>query len=247
MFTILDQFPKLNYFIADVHNGSSAGTYATNNLALHTGDDEASVLKNREALCESLNIKTSKLYIPEQTHSSNIKVITNKELDLSQTDALITQEKDIAISILTADCVPVIIYNAKQHVAGVVHAGWKGIVNDIVSNTIDLMQSRFGGKTSNYYAAIGPCIGTKKYEVGEEVAEKFDAIFPKQYSVVNRTISEKPHIDLALAVRLQLIQAGIPQMQIEASGECTFQNENYFSARRQGLKSGRFASGVVLR
>ena len=245
MFDLFDQFKEISYFITNVHEGESKGAYSTNNLALHTGDHEADVLSNRYKLKQKNGIEN--LHIPDQTHSANIKSIPLKNGGLDNTDALITNVKNECIAVLTADCVPVLIYNEKQKAVAAIHAGWKGIISEIIPSTIEMMLARYGGKPSNFYVGIGPCISKKSYEVGEDVAQKFDEIFPKQLGVVDRKIGAKPHIDLVLAAQLQLLSCGIPQLQIESCGECTFLNENYFSARRLGLKSGRFASGIMIR
>ena len=247
MFTIFEQFNKIQYFISDNKDGSSTNSYAENNLALHTDDIEENVTNNRIALCKKLGIDTDKLIIPNQTHSNKTQVVPLKKGTLDQTDGLITNTKDTCIAVLTADCVPLIVYHSKQHYAGVIHAGWKGIINEIIPNTIDLMLTRFGGKTKDFHVGIGPCIGKKDYEVGEDVATKFDGLFPKNIGVVDRTSFNKPHIDLVLAAKLQLISCGLLQDNIESSGICTYNSDDYYSARKSGLKSGRFASGILLK
>ena len=246
MYTIFDQFADITYFVTDVDSGGSEGAYSSNNLSFDTGDNPEVVTNNRLNLCRQFNVDPSALFIPDQTHSNNIAIVTKVDTPLLKTDALITNTKGFCIAILTADCVPIIVYNAKQKVISTIHVGWKGIINNIIPLTIEKMIQQFGGKTEHYFVGIGPSISKKNYEVSEDVSKKFDDAFPRSLGIVDRKQGSKPHIDLVMAARIQLISCGIPQLNIESCGECTFTNTAYFSARRQGFKSGRFASGIIL-
>jgi hypothetical protein len=140
---------------------------------------------------------------------------------------------------------PIIIYDPEHHAAAVAHAGWRGTVARIAEKTVAKMQTVYHSRPHMMRAVIGPCITVKNFEVGDEVYEAFaDAGFPMSQIALRQ---EKWHIDLPLCNQLQLSSAGIPAEQIVQSGICTFDHcDQYFSARRLGIRSGRIYSGIVL-
>ena len=162
---------------------------------------------------------------------------------LPNTDALITKCKDICLMVLTADCVPVLLYDPATHSAAAIHAGWRGTANGIVGLTVEKMIREFGTNPSNLVAAIGPCIAACCFEVGDDVAEHFSR-WPEV--VLRRPNWPKPHVDLVLANRLQLEQAGVLPQNIESSGECTKCGPHGFFSYRRDQTLGRIGTGIVL-
>ncbi len=254
----LNRFKSLTHFSTTVHGGASEGTYASFNLGFYSGDNPECVYENRSRLASQIDIPLQDLYIPYQTHEDEICVLdehfmtlsdNDKYLSLNGVDALITNQKDICVGITTADCVPILIYDSVKHILAAVHAGWKGTVAKIVEKTVAKMVDIFGCSPLDMYAGIAPCISQKCFEVGEEVVDAFkDAGFPMENIAYRNSDSGKMHIDLRLANRILLDEAGIPLQNIETSDLCTYSDSDlFFSARRQTIHSGRMVTGGVLR
>lgn len=227
------------------------------NCTPYTGDDIEAVQRNQQLLCTALHIEKEQLIIPYQTHSVNALVIDKEFLQqnaekrneqLQNIDALITQEKGVCLCVSTADCTPILLYDRKQQVIAVIHAGWRGSVNYIVRKTLEQMNRLYNTQGEDIFAAIGPCIGFDAFEVGDEVYDAFKQNdFPMEYISGWKPETHKWHIDLQMANSVQLIDFGVPTEQIDICDICTFTHyEKFFSARRLGIKSGRILSGIFM-
>lgn len=255
-YPILKKYNLLQ-FTTTCQGGVGKGNYGSFNLSLFANDNPDDVMTNRSILAKQLNIHVSDLYIPRQTHEDKITLIDKKFLSLSDQekekglngiDALITQEKDICIGVTTADCVPLLIYDAKNHALGTIHAGWKGTVQKIAQKTILRMEQEFRSNPKDLVVAIGPSISQSVFEVGDEVGEAFRSTgFSLSQIAYRNNVTKKLHIDLWTANKIQLTGAGILDKNIEISGICTFSNKEFFSARRQSINSGRIVTGGVLK
>lgn len=223
----------------DPYDGFSACHY--------TGAPETEVKAAREMLATRLGVVPSHLIIPRQTHSLNIATIDD-DFDFSQledTDGVVTRRKDVALCINTADCVPVVLCDPIAGVIGAVHSGWRGTVGRIAARAVEAMCS-IGALPQHIHAAMGPCICSGCYEVGPEVAEKFHREFPFYPGIV-LTGTQKPHIDLAEAIRDTLIDAGVATGNIGMPPACSKCNpRDYFSARALGVSSGRTLTALRL-
>ena len=153
--------------------------------------------------------------------------------------------KDFCLCVSTADCVPVLLYDVSKDVIAAIHAGWRGTVGRIVEKTLEVMGSEYGTEGKDVIACIGPSISLESFEVGDEVYAAFaEAGF--EMSCIARKY-EKWHLDLWEANRLQLLAHGVLPEHIEVAGICTYKNyEDFFSARRLGIKSGRILSGIMI-
>ena len=238
--------------------GCSTGAYASLNCTAYTGDNPASVERNQQLLRDMLPYPPQELVIPYQTHGTSCLTIDETYLNASAeqkqkmlqgVDALTTKHADICLCISTADCIPVLIYDQTHHAAAAIHAGWRGTVQRIVSQTLQQMQQRYGTEGKGCIACIGPGILLQAFETGDEVYEAFAAAeFPMSQLSYRHPSTQKYHLDLPAANLLQLQEFGIPIAQIEQSGICTYtQHDRVFSARRLGIKSGRILSGIMLR
>ena len=220
-------------------------------LALHTGEDVQSIISNRMALSNTLEKECDPLYfiVAQQTHSDHIKVIKksvtrgwNSLSDaIEECDALVTNIPHVLLTILTADCVPILLFDPKQEVVAAVHAGWRGSKAEIVKKTVQKMTEIFGCNPSNIKAGIAPAIGGCCYEVGKEVAKHFFHM-PNAY----QQKKEKYMLDLPSVNKIQLLKSGLKEENIEISAICTACDENYFSYRREG-ETGRFAGFIMLK
>ena len=253
-FANLSNFPELLHFCTTRVEGCSTNNYSSLNLGFNSGDLSDNVIKNRVTLCDALEISSDRLVFPKQTHTANVKTITSRffELDkeahrkfLNETDAVITDLKNACVAVKTADCVPILLFDPKRKVVAAVHAGWRGTVQNIVSMTINKMVKEFGCEPCDLFAGIGPSISPEVYEVGEEVWTQFD---PEFYKATNPVKPDKRLLDLWSANYHQLIMAGVPSDQIEIARICTWSDPvQFFSARRDGLRTGRMATGIMLR
>ena len=167
---------------------------------------------------------------------------------LQGVDALITRKQGCCICISTADCIPILLYDRQNSVIAAVHAGWRGTVNYILGHTLDQMRARYGTDGKEVIACIGPGISLSAFEVGDEVYEAFrENGFRMDYISEWKPETHKYHIDLWAANRLQLLDFGVPSAQVETAHICTFtRHEDFFSARRLGIRSGRILSGIML-
>ncbi|MEG1564082.1 MAG: peptidoglycan editing factor PgeF [Bacteroides sp.] len=248
---------NISHFVTTRYGGCGDEAYSSFNCSPFCGDKEETVCRNQQWLLEALPQRPRELLIPFQVHGTNIRVIddsflaasaeTRKE-ELNGIDALMTREPGCCICISTADCVPVLLYDPKQRVVAAVHAGWRGTLESVVSRVLAQMFSTFGTDGADVLACIGPSISLESFEVGEEVYHLFHE---KGFDLPRLSIwnekTKKHHLDLWEANRLQLLVAGVPAGQIETAGICTYiHHDDFFSARRLGVKSGRILSGIVL-
>ena len=254
--TYYDMGPHVIAFSTTRRGGCSEGSYATFNVNEYCGDDYDHIRRNRQALCCLLGIPSSNLNYPHQIHESQCKIITSDFLSmplarqkeyLEGTDALVTNEKGVCVAVSTADCVPVLLYDSVLGVVSAVHSGWRGTVKKIVSEAIRLMQIEFGSQVFNLKAVIGPSISCAAYEVGDEVYESFSHCgFPMD--TIAQNINGRWHLDLPAANRWLMLQCGLLSENISFSGICTYGNSNeYFSARKLSVHSGRILTGIMLR
>ena len=221
-------------------------------LALHTGEDLENIVANRNKLSNLLNDSEPLHYIvANQTHSDNIKVITHKETKgweslsdaIEDCDALVTDVKGVVLNILTADCVPILLYDKQKEVVAAIHAGRKGTKAQIVSKTVHKMREVYGCDPKEIIAGIAPSIGRCCYEVGEDVAKHFFDT-PEGFTPVG----EKYMLDLPFINKQQLLSAGLTEENIEMSHTCTACDvERFFSYRKEQGCSGRFMSMIAIK
>lgn len=216
-------------------------------LSFSSSPDRNFILANRKRIADALGISAEKLVMPSQVHKTRIVNVTSSTTkdDLMETDALITAEKGIGIAVMSADCVPILLYDKKNHVAGAVHSGWKGTVAKILAKTLAAMHEQFGTEGKDVVAGIGPSVSQQAYEVGEEVVHAVRESFDNARDLLIPLPANKAKLNLWDANKVQLKEFGVPESQIELSDLCTVLNNNYFFSARKG-DSGRFAAGILL-
>jgi polyphenol oxidase len=257
-FNHLSQMPQIDHFVSTRQGGASQDYCSTMNLSLNVNDDWASVIQNRQKLAHIIETDLKNFVFANQTHSSNICKVDNTmrgrgvfdyQTSLKNTDALITQETDICLMTLGADCVPILFYSPDNQVIAVAHSGWRGTVSKIAAQVIRAMQDDYGCKPAHIRVGIAPCISVQNYEIGEEVAQAVRAAFGEEsgYLIWNEK-TQKFHFDLVYANQQQLQKVGVKPENIETSGFCTFANSDiFFSARHDQGKTGRFGAGIRLK
>ena len=219
------------------------------NITYYTDDDPKHIATCRKTLSMVLDISDDHLILPRQVHGTEIAEVTEQNLDsrFDGVDALMTSMPHTCIGVSTADCVPILIYDTQARAIAAAHAGWRGTVARIGSKTVAAMLQRYSMSAADLKVVIGPSIGPDAFEVGDEVYEAFSqAGFDMNEIAFKR--NGKWHIDLWQANALDLQQTGIARENIEIAGICTYQqHEDFFSARRLGIKSGRIYTGIVIR
>jgi len=255
IYPIFQPFSEIFAFSTQRDGGVSEGAYASFNITHYCGDRPECVRQNRERLARRLSIDESRIFLPRQVHDTRSLVIDADFLSLSREeqtarmegiDALLTQERGICIGVSTADCVPLLMYDAATHAIAAVHAGWRGTVGCIAAKAVGEMTRQFGSRPADLRVAVGPCILQDAFEVGDEVYEAFEEAGFQMDRIARR--EKKWHIDLPAANALLLRECGIKPERIHLSGLCTYSApDRFFSARRLGTLSGRVFNGIMLR
>ena len=251
------------------------------NLGFTKDDAKSAVDRNRTAFLRELGARaggrttrpfSAPIVTLRQVHSDVIHCVESVPAQPLTGDGLLTATPGLLLAIQTADCLPVILVDAKRRALGVFHAGWRGTVRRIVEKGVGEMQRRFGSRARDLKAAIGPGIHGCCYEVGEEVRTKFESQFSYGASLFHEiaesdpvrekypllfltarapghsTLPKKIFLDLVEANRGQLLAAGVPAKSIEASSLCTNCNPDaLFSYRAEKGKTGRMMAVAGIR
>ncbi|RUR25710.1 peptidoglycan editing factor PgeF [Legionella qingyii] len=213
-------------------SGYSQAPYDSNNMGLGVGDNEQHVLKNRQQLVEMLHLPGEPQWL-SQTHSTHC-VIAEEDSNRNA-DAAITRSSKHPLVILTADCLPIMLCNVQGTEIAAIHAGWKGLAQGIIENTLDKMMS----PTSDVLAWIGPSICQKCYEVGEEVYQAFAIKYPLSKQAF-KPVNGKWLANLPLIAEIVLNSRDIKA--VYQSGLCTFELKNELYSYRRTSQTGRIAT-----
>jgi YfiH family protein len=218
--------------------GVSRGAYATLNLGAKWGDDPACVAENRRRLVRATG--GTRLYSATQVHGARVFEV-RPDADPSvvaaqQADALIASTSGIALTVYTADCIAVLVADPRTGAFGAAHAGWRGVVAGVVPALVRALAAAAGTHAPDLWVALGPSIGPCCFEVGPEVAARFD---PAHVRAGARR-ADRPTVDLRAALAAQLRTLGIPHEQTSAAPPCTRCNpEQFYSYRRDGGTTGQ--------
>lgn len=177
-----------------------------------------------------------------QIHSSLIHIYDG---NVYNCDALISNKKNIALGVFTADCVPVLIADSNKGISAAIHSGWKGTLDCIVLKTLNLLKDKYGVSPLDLHVVIGPHIKNCCYEVGEEVIAKF--MHSEIY--MNENIINNRMLNLEKCIKLQLNRFSIPEDNINTINVCTYCSSEYkmYSYRKQRENAGRMFSFVIIR
>ena len=235
--------------------GEGVGKYGQMNINPFCGDEAQTVCTNRQLLADQLKIAPAHIVLPHQTHGTTCLAVDDsllgmsddeRKLQMEGVDCVMTDVRGLCIGVSTADCIPVLLYDADHHAVGAVHAGWRGTVACIARKAVGEMAHHYGSRPERLKAVIGPGISLKHFEVGQEVYDYFqDAGFPMD-GIARRYA--KWHIDLPQCNVMQLEEAGVLLSNIYRSGICTYEHsDRFFSARRLGAQSGRIYNGILMK
>ena len=224
---------------------------ASMNLAFGRGDDEQTVWENLRIFCSVLSIQPETVVSAKQIHSTLVFEVGPSDTGLGhfEADGFVTKEKNIALCIKIADCVPILFHDPVNHIIGACHAGWRGTAAGIAQTTVQSM-CHIGAKQENIQAAIGPCIHPCCYEVSDDfkdaVAGLQNAAFADQYIRPLASIG-KYCADLCGMNQSLLIKAGVPMSNINICPACTCcRPDLYFSHRATGGLRGTMAAVISL-
>lgn len=255
-YPIFNRFEELLHFTSTRKGGVSRGNYESLNLGRFSDDKAECIQENFSLFLSEINITAEQLHLPFQTHGDVVFNIDSgfltKDKDTRQeklhgVDALVTNLPNCCIGVSTADCVPILLYDPVCRAVGAAHAGWRGTCARIAAKTVRAMQENFHSGITDLKALIGPSISPEVYEVGTELITYFENENFETSKIFFKK-GKKHHLDLWEANKLILLEAGLPAENIAISGYCTFtEHEQFFSARRLGIKSGRIISGIMLK
>ena len=217
--------------------GTSIGIYKSLNCGIGSKDKKNNIKQNLKIVKNKISKRSKDIYLVHQTHSNNFVFIDENFKFFKKkikADAIITDQKKQPIAILTADCVPILLYDHKKNMIAVIHAGWRGAFKEIVKRVVFFMTSK-GCKRKNIIAAIGPSIGKNSYNVKNDFFKKFIKK-NKKNKIFFKKIKNNTYFDLPNFIKSQL--KSIKILNIDTINIDTFVKKNNFFSARQSLRSG---------
>ena len=236
--------------------GISEGIYASLNLGLRRGDDREKVLENYRRFCGAIGADFDGLVLARQVHGDRVMAVTAADRGLGiiddrqdyEADGLITDVPGVCLTVFTADCVPVLLYDPVRRVVAAVHAGWRGSANGIVERAVEKMTDHYGCDPRTILAAIGPSISGCCFETDEDVPNALSqALGTGALRYIRMTGDGKFHVDLKGCNALRLERAGLTEEHIAVSDLCTMcEHERFWSHRYTGGERGSQATMIQL-
>ena len=230
--------------------GVSIGQYKSLNVGAGSQDALENITENRRRVAAELGTSESRLLSLSQIHSTEVLIVDAPFSSVPpKADGLVTKTPGLAISALAADCGPVLFCDPNASVIGACHAGWRGALSGVTTETLRAMES-LGAKRENIHAVLGPCISQDSYEVGHDYRDTFVAENESHDRFFRLGPNQKPHFDLKRFILAKLRKDGLTH--IDALPDCTYaQPEDYFSYRYNTHKEigdyGRNISAIMLK
>ncbi|MFN8158013.1 MAG: peptidoglycan editing factor PgeF [Candidatus Nanopelagicales bacterium] len=219
--------------------GASVAPYDSANLADHVGDDPASVTTNRGLLAAAVGLDVAHVVSMAPVHGNDVASVgAGSASPVPEVDALVTTVPNLALLVLAADCVPVVLGDGAAGVVAVVHAGWRGVLSDVVGTTLEALVDH-GARLDRTRAVVGPAICGSCYDVPRERFDSVVAVAPSAAAVAS---DGRPGLDLRAAVVDRLRGAGVTA---SLHGGCTVESHDLYSFRRDGV-TGRHGGVVTL-
>ncbi len=232
----LRKFKNIKHCFFSRKRGYSKGIYKSLNCGQGSNDTKKNISKNLDLVSKKIKVDKKKLKLMHQTHSSKVIVINNYNNNLLKykSDAIITKLKGIALGVVTADCVPIILYDKENQIIGCIHAGWKGAFSGIIEKTIKKFKKL--NSKNEIYAAIGPCIGHKSYEVDFNFYKKFISKSKKNEIYFINKKKNKKLFNLRLYVNDKLKKLNVI---VDNIYKDTFKEKSNFFSYRRSKKLGQ--------
>ena len=220
----------IDAFVTDRFGGVSFGSYDSLNLGLHVGDRADHVMENRQRVGDAIGVSVDHLVIVRQVHGHDDVSADDARPDTCA-DAMHTDRSDLALAILVADCLPVLLYDQASPRLAVVHAGWRGLDARVLTHALEGFPD-----PARVHAFIGPSISPEAYQVGSEVAERFETVA----GALRPDADSRWRLDLRRVAQDQLLGLGVSGSHITACTQTTDGGETFFSDRAK-RPCGRFA------
>jgi polyphenol oxidase len=229
--------------------GVSEGAYESLNFSIAVGDAPERVARNFELAAVALAVDAERIRFLSQVHGAVALALDGSESAAAarelEGDAIVSATPGLAVSVRTADCVPILVGDRRSGAVTAIHAGWRGVVRGVVEAGVARLRELAGG-AGELVAGIGPHIREGAFEVSEDVAAELAAVSPVPGAVVRG--AARPHVSLARIVRGKLVALGVAEAEIDDVGGCTLSEpERFFSFRRDGKIGGRHLSAIVPR
>ncbi len=256
-FPALDALKGFRHGFTTRLGGVSRGCCSTMNLSFTRGDEEAAVWENYDRLCAAMDISRENLVTSHQTHTTNVRGVTEQDRGCGITrprpyenvDGMVTNVPGLVLITYYADCVPLYFIDPEHRAIGLSHSGWRGTASRMGEVTVKTMEREFGTDPARLYAAIGPSICQDCYEVSEDVIQEFRKSFSRlqQPALYYRKPNGKYQLNLWEANRIILTQSGVPESHISMPNLCTCCNPDFlFSHRASGGKRGNLAALLTI-
>ncbi len=218
--------------------GVSLAPFASLNTATNVGDEPAAVAQNLERLSAAFGATPAQVVTVHQVHGTIVREATaTGQGVLGEADAVFTRHAGLIVGVKTADCLPILIEDSKTGQVAAVHAGWRGVIGEIVLRAIERLVEN-GADSSGLQFALGPAIQACCFEVDGELPARFTAAFGGEV-VKPQPGKTKVHLDLAWAVGRSLARAGVPDSHVDVLPHCTRCDSRFFSYRREEGRTGR--------
>ena len=233
----LQKFKNIKHYFFSRKNGVSKGIYESLNCGIGSKDQEENVKKNLDIVSKKFNIKKDSLALMHQTHSNKVEIIVKRNnLERIKCDAMLTKDNEIALSVLTADCLPILIYEKRKEIIGCIHAGWKGAVNGIIENTLKKLEE-MNGSIKQLVVSLGPCISQKNYEVKNDFYSEFIKKSKNNDSFFFKNEKKTFNFDLRGFVIKKFKDLGV--LEIDNVAIDSFASENEYFSHRRAKKLGQ--------
>ena len=229
----LKKIKQIKHCFFSRKGGFSKGIYKGLNCGKGSKDNKATVKRNLKFVSKKINVKLDNLKLMYQTHSNRVIVLNknNKKLKNFYSDAIITSIKGYALGVVTADCVPIILYDNKNQSIGCIHAGWKGAFSGIIEKTIKKFKKL--NSKNKILASIGPCIGQKSYEVDIDFYKKFVLRSKRNKIYFLKKNNKKQLFNLRKYVNDKLIRLNV---KVDHVNHDTFKEKRSFFSYRRSQK-----------
>lgn len=233
MYDIFNNDDNVLAITTDRNGGVSSSNYSSFNFGYHVGDIKEDVDRNYEILANELNIDINKLFIPQQTHSANFMEITkDSSKEIKDCDALYTKDNELFIGVLTADCLPILLYCPDKQIVAAIHAGWQGSTKLITKKVLEHLIDHEHIDPQLTQAYLAPSIFQVMYEVGDDVYHQACASNLDAEECFILKDNGKYLFDNRLFNIKQLLSCNINASNITRVNKCTYLNKDYFSYRR---------------
>lgn len=238
----------VSYFICHSLDGVVNHGFSTKLPLLGHGSPDENISRQKQIFCDALNIDIRSLLQLHQTHGD--RVFMTKEpvpgMNPGEYDAAVTNSPHIVLSILTADCLPILLYESQKKIIGAVHAGWRGTSLGILKKALGIIEKEFGGCLKDCLVFSGPCLGPCCFEIQDDVQKILQQNLSGWQDVI-RPVNGRLYFDLQLANIIQAKEMGVADENIWSLGLCTYCNPGWFdSYRREKAQAGRMISIISL-